>query len=878
MPQQVINIGTVAGDGTGDTLRESQRKANENFSEIYTRYAPNLGVVVPTDTPSGTGINYWECIVAGTYTNFGGVVLGANSRGTIFRNLSGVFSISQVAYDITSKVNVSDVINTLVSTETAKPLSANQGKVLNDKFNLYATDAEVAVIESDLYTAISSVASGSPKGTYANLAALQAAFPTGNTNIYLTLNDGHWYYYNSGWQDGGLYQSPLTATIKSNQSLSLAQRKDDVLHGIIDQYTGEEITLSKVIGTPTVDNIIHFQLGSEYFKRNFDNIYNPKWFGVKGDGVTDDTLALQELALKFSLDTDASSIDFKNYTYLVSKSGNGSVLRFDNLSNKSFLGDKAVFKTNDFSNGKVISNAVWDGSKVTVTTSSAHGYTTGDWACMYELNAPQMNGYYTVIVINATTYTYAPAYTPVGSFVGGKTLPQNIGKNFFWFENCENIKLKGIEFEGTILPISVQSRLGYTAIRADNGSNFDINIKGKGLAYGVFSGIYGSPVSEYGINNSNIVVKGFSIGYPVALSDCDAVEAYVDIDTCHRGGYFVGCNNLKGTIYAKNYDITGFLIGANLKNDGTHTGSENINLSLFDTGSSSFKSAGIGNITCATISGYPSASSSVFIKNINININSTDLVNNQFVDGFVFTTFDNYVYENINISGYLNRKVQTTSTGASIDVRQYTYPTLDSSTIKNLKFENLTIVNPTIFTEIQIRVSNLLSDIIAKNLYGENIKDINVFISAGSGKIRRKDAIITSGTYAPSETPKEIGEFYFDKNRNALSFSVGTDSASDWWNIGNRMRVFSNFNNPNTEIGSSYIGEKIKTVAGIIWIATEFGTTTSWKPCAYQNLTGTATPVAAVVPAFIGQEYLDTATSKWYKSTGTTNADWVALN
>jgi hypothetical protein len=132
MPQQVINIGTVAGDGTGDTLRESQRKANENFSEIYTRYAPNLGVVVPTDTPSGTGINYWECIVAGTYTNFGGVVLGANSRGTIFRNLSGVFSISQVAYDITSKVNVSDVVNTLVSTETAKPLSAAQGKVLQD--------------------------------------------------------------------------------------------------------------------------------------------------------------------------------------------------------------------------------------------------------------------------------------------------------------------------------------------------------------------------------------------------------------------------------------------------------------------------------------------------------------------------------------------------------------------------------------------------------------------------------------------------------------------------------------------------------------------------------------------------------------------------
>jgi hypothetical protein len=185
----------------------------------------------------------------------------------------------QVTSDIASKVNTSDVINTLVSTQTTKPLSANQGKFLNDKFNLYATDAEVAVIESDLYTAISSVASGSPKGTYINLAALQAAFPTGNTNIYVTLNDGHWYYYNSGWQDGGLYQSALTTTIKSNESLSLAQRKDDVLYGILDQYTGEEMTLSKITGTPTVDNVIYFQLGSEYFKRVENDSIDSKMFG-----------------------------------------------------------------------------------------------------------------------------------------------------------------------------------------------------------------------------------------------------------------------------------------------------------------------------------------------------------------------------------------------------------------------------------------------------------------------------------------------------------------------------------------------------------------------------------------------------------------------
>ena len=83
--------------------------------------------------------------------------------------------------------------------------------------------------------------------------------------------------------------------IKSDESLSLAQRNGDVLYGIIDKYTGEQITLSKVTGTPNVDGIIYFQLGTEldveYFKRNYDEI-NPKWFGAKGDGTTNDSTAL----------------------------------------------------------------------------------------------------------------------------------------------------------------------------------------------------------------------------------------------------------------------------------------------------------------------------------------------------------------------------------------------------------------------------------------------------------------------------------------------------------------------------------------------------------------------------------------------------------
>lgn len=41
-----------------------------------------------------------------------------------------------------------------------------------------------------------SLAGYTPKGTYANLAALSAAIPAGNSNVYLTADNGYWNYWN----------------------------------------------------------------------------------------------------------------------------------------------------------------------------------------------------------------------------------------------------------------------------------------------------------------------------------------------------------------------------------------------------------------------------------------------------------------------------------------------------------------------------------------------------------------------------------------------------------------------------------------------------------------------------------------------------------
>lgn len=64
-----------------------------------------LGTAEPTGTPTGTGRGYWEVIKSGTYTNFGGVVLGVNERGLIYRNEAGAFSISKVGFVIPAANN-----------------------------------------------------------------------------------------------------------------------------------------------------------------------------------------------------------------------------------------------------------------------------------------------------------------------------------------------------------------------------------------------------------------------------------------------------------------------------------------------------------------------------------------------------------------------------------------------------------------------------------------------------------------------------------------------------------------------------------------------------------------------------------------------------
>jgi hypothetical protein len=54
MAKQTINVGTTANDGTGDTLRLSQQKANNNFNDLYDNGGANITVVNPVTEANST--------------------------------------------------------------------------------------------------------------------------------------------------------------------------------------------------------------------------------------------------------------------------------------------------------------------------------------------------------------------------------------------------------------------------------------------------------------------------------------------------------------------------------------------------------------------------------------------------------------------------------------------------------------------------------------------------------------------------------------------------------------------------------------------------------------------------------------------------------
>ena len=114
---------------------------------------------------------------------------------------------------------------------------------------------------NDMTTRIGGIAEGSPKGAYPNLAALQSAKPNGDSSIYVTTDNGHWYYYHNGWKDGGIYQAvgiadgsitpEKTSFYTSTGNLfNVLKPNANLLSGALNVESGDNVSVIKVNGKP----------------------------------------------------------------------------------------------------------------------------------------------------------------------------------------------------------------------------------------------------------------------------------------------------------------------------------------------------------------------------------------------------------------------------------------------------------------------------------------------------------------------------------------------------------------------------------------------------------------------------------------------------
>jgi hypothetical protein len=103
MAKQTINIGTTANDGTGDQLRSAFDKVNDNFTELYSDDAGDVGSIV-----AGTGISVNQATGAVTVTNSSPDQTVALTGGTSI-STSGTYPNFTITNDSPNATHTGDV-------------------------------------------------------------------------------------------------------------------------------------------------------------------------------------------------------------------------------------------------------------------------------------------------------------------------------------------------------------------------------------------------------------------------------------------------------------------------------------------------------------------------------------------------------------------------------------------------------------------------------------------------------------------------------------------------------------------------------------------------------------------------------------------------
>lgn len=171
MAKQTINVGTTANDGTGDTLRNSFVKVNDNFTEVYNLANPSLIVANYTNGTAVTGTT--------TETISQSLLIPANT----FSSNGALEIIARMSKTGTAGTTTFKAYKNTTNSLTGATLIATFGATFPAS-NVFAICSRIFRINSNLMTGLgASGASAVDTGASAN-AALSTTFTT-NVDNYI---------------------------------------------------------------------------------------------------------------------------------------------------------------------------------------------------------------------------------------------------------------------------------------------------------------------------------------------------------------------------------------------------------------------------------------------------------------------------------------------------------------------------------------------------------------------------------------------------------------------------------------------------------------------------------------------------------------------
>ncbi|WP_337044229.1 hypothetical protein [Emticicia sp. 17c] len=491
-----------------------------------------------------------------------------------------------------------------------------------------------------------------------------------------------------------------------------------------------------------------------------DGVINPKWFGALADGISDDSIPVKTaLAM---VNNGVKKVVFPSGTYKVGQGVQCTISNKDNFS--IIMDDDATFLNTDYTD-YLLADATFSGNIATITTSIAHGYSTGDLIAMKDFSDLAYNAATTITVASPNTFTYTLQRVPSGNS-SGKVRRGDITRCLITLNNCKNVNVK-ISFKGTVQMSAVQSRLGWVLLKLQNScSSINAHIKAQGCAYGVWSGNF--EADEGNLTLANIKVEGHDIGYPVALWKSGDNSVFdVCAESVHRGVYATGVKNSTFNLLLKNYDITGILVAHHYIGT-TMYGCENLTINAKDYGSDI--TVPVPRASYLVGFGGYYVDSPAEIRNIDINI---QLNNAKCVTPIYMRTLSSqHKISNINIKGLVDRRTLLDTEIVNEFVIGGEDETGKSGTYSGINFISWRVLNPDGGTTkpLSIKLVSLLDDINFVDFKSSSPRSITLpagrRISFPIRKIEGTDGD-PNGLYT---APK--GDFYVNTSINNLDRTI----------------------------------------------------------------------------------------------------------